>query len=211
MEEFPAGARPGHSRPQGSGGGRRGRVPGRGQWPFASGGPNPDFVTANCIVFEGEAPRRGPSGAIETAVVLLTAEEVEFLDTWHVVGMRGSDSCDFAARDVFVPDERVTAAAGRVERIRHPALLCSSPGGPGPRTCVGRRGHRPGRLDDITELAETKRSALKPSLRLGEDVMFRHDLGENALRFEAARALLRQIAAEVDQAGRPVPGRTARS
>lgn len=172
-----------------------------GQWPFASGGPRPDFVTANCIVFEGDAPRRGPSGATETAVVLLEAGQVEFLDTWHVVGMRGSDSCDFAAHGVFVPHDRATP------------LLSASSAFDTPLTCVPLRvalapGHASvavgiarGALDDITELAQTKRSALKPSSRLGEDVVFRHGLGENALRFEAVRALLRQVSADVDRAG----------
>jgi alkylation response protein AidB-like acyl-CoA dehydrogenase len=172
-----------------------------GQWPFASGGPDPDFVTANCIVFEGDAPRRGPSGSPDTAVVLLRADEVEFLDTWHVVGMRGSDSCDFAAHAVFVPHERATpllsaASAFDTPLSCVPLRVALAPGHASVAVGIAR-----GALDDITELAQTKRSALKPSSRLGEDVVFRHELGENALRYEAVRALLRQVAAEVDEAG----------
>jgi alkylation response protein AidB-like acyl-CoA dehydrogenase len=74
-----------------------------GRWPFASGGPHPDFVAANCIVMVDGAPKFGPDGAPELMLAMLPAAQVEFLDTWHVLGLRATDSCDFAVHEVFVP------------------------------------------------------------------------------------------------------------
>jgi len=72
-----------------------------GQWPFASGGPHPDIVVANCIVMDNGNLRMGPNGAPELVLAVLPAAQVEFLDTWHVLGLRGTDSCDYAVRDLF--------------------------------------------------------------------------------------------------------------
>jgi alkylation response protein AidB-like acyl-CoA dehydrogenase len=38
-------------------------------------------------------------------VALMPAKDVEVLDTWHGLGMRGTDSTDVAVRDLFVPKD----------------------------------------------------------------------------------------------------------
>lgn len=77
-----------------------------GQWPFASGGPNPRFVAGHCLVLEEGRPKIGPDGVPQTLFALMPAEELTFLDTWHVMGMKATDSCDVAAHEVFVPARR---------------------------------------------------------------------------------------------------------
>jgi len=42
----------------------------------------------------------------------MEAAQVSFLDTWKVVGLKGTNSCDFAASEVFVPTERTFVAFG---------------------------------------------------------------------------------------------------
>ena len=53
-------------------------------------------------------------------VFVVPASEVEIIDTWTSLGLRGSGSHDYAVRDVFVPEERTFS------------LLSDPPAQPGP-------------------------------------------------------------------------------
>jgi alkylation response protein AidB-like acyl-CoA dehydrogenase len=178
-----------------------------GQWPFASGGPNPDLVAGNCVVIENGVPRFGPGGAPDMVVAVLPAAQVEFLDTWHVLGLRGTDSCDFAIRDVFVPEHMTTNIFTATNRFDTPTTRL-------PLRVALATGHASvaigiaqGALDDIVEVAKTKRAAMNPTAVLAEDPVFRHSLGEHTLRHASVRSLLdqtSQIAWEAGRSGRPL-------
>jgi alkylation response protein AidB-like acyl-CoA dehydrogenase len=172
-----------------------------GQWPFASGGPNPDLVAGNCVVIDNGSPRIGPNGVPETIVVLVPANQAEFLDTWHVLGLRGSDSCDFALREVFVPEHMTTNVFTATNCFETPAARL-------PLRVVLALGHASvalgiaqGALDDVTELAKTKRAAMNPGALLANDPVFRHSLGEHALRHTSMRSLLDQATRTAWDAG----------
>jgi alkylation response protein AidB-like acyl-CoA dehydrogenase len=68
------------------------------------------WVMMTGIVFDGEQPRATPFGPAIVALALRTSE-VEMIDTWQSLGMRGTDSNDVAANDVFVPEERTFVVA----------------------------------------------------------------------------------------------------
>ena len=78
-----------------------------GRWAFGSGTQNADWVLAGCRLMQGGQPLTRSNGAPRQHMVLVPAREVEFLDTWHVSGLCGTGSTDFALRDVRVPAERV--------------------------------------------------------------------------------------------------------
>lgn len=59
----------------------------------------------SAIVFDGDQPRMTPAGPHFISVVMRTSE-VEIIDTWDSLGMRGTDSNDIEARGVFVPESR---------------------------------------------------------------------------------------------------------
>jgi alkylation response protein AidB-like acyl-CoA dehydrogenase len=61
------------------------------------------FMTG--IVFDGEQPRSTPAGPAIVGLAMRTSE-VEIVDTWHSLGMRGTDSNDVVAENVFVPEAR---------------------------------------------------------------------------------------------------------
>jgi alkylation response protein AidB-like acyl-CoA dehydrogenase len=70
------------------------------------------------IVFDGEQPRMTPQGPMIVAVTMRTSE-VEIVDTWRSLGMRGTDSNDVAANGVFVPTSRSFALIPEYERAAH--------------------------------------------------------------------------------------------
>jgi alkylation response protein AidB-like acyl-CoA dehydrogenase len=68
-----------------------------GRWPFCSGINHADMLFAGCFI-DGQ---RVPS------VVALPKDDLQVLDTWHTLGLRGTGSHDTVADEVFVPADRV--------------------------------------------------------------------------------------------------------
>ncbi|MFL5580258.1 MAG: acyl-CoA dehydrogenase family protein [Gemmatimonadaceae bacterium] len=79
------------------------RLTGRG--PLASTVHDSPWVTMTGLVCDGEQPRMTAAGPVVVMLVMPTSE-VEIVDTWHSLGMRGTDSNDIAAHGVFVPAAR---------------------------------------------------------------------------------------------------------
>jgi alkylation response protein AidB-like acyl-CoA dehydrogenase len=181
-----------------------------GQWPFASGGPHPDLVVANCVVMDNGSPRIGPDGVPEMVLAVLPAAEVEFLDTWHVLGLRATDSCDYAVRGMFVPEHMTANLFTATNCFDTPATRL-------PIRVVLAMGHASvaigiaeGALDEVADVAKAKRAAMNPTALLADDPVFRHHLGEQALRLAATRALLDRTTESATQAflsGRPLSAR----
>lgn len=83
---------------------------------FGSGGPAADLLLTMGIY---DDPKDGPT--IIHVPVPFKAEGVKILNTWKVMGMRGTGSHDISLEGVFIPD----AAAGGVRRTPgkwHPAM-----------------------------------------------------------------------------------------
>jgi alkylation response protein AidB-like acyl-CoA dehydrogenase len=74
-----------------------------GRWAFCSGITHADLLFAGCMIDDAgsAAERRGPS------IVALPKDDLEILDTWHTLGLRGTGSHDAVADEVFVPRARV--------------------------------------------------------------------------------------------------------
>jgi alkylation response protein AidB-like acyl-CoA dehydrogenase len=79
------------------------RITGRG--PLASTIHDSRWVLMSAIVFDGDQPRMTPAGPDFISVVMRTTE-VEIIDTWDSLGMRGTDSNDVEAKGVLVPESR---------------------------------------------------------------------------------------------------------
>ena len=60
------------------------------------------WVLMTGIIFDGDQARTTPFGPMIVAVALRTSE-VQIIDTWQSLGMRGTDSNDVAVEGVFVP------------------------------------------------------------------------------------------------------------
>ena len=68
-----------------------------GRWAFCSGISHADMMFAGCLVDDQRVP----------SVVALRKEDLQVLDTWHTLGLRGTGSHDTLADEVFVPADRV--------------------------------------------------------------------------------------------------------
>ena len=70
---------------------------------FASGAPAGDLLMTSAVY---DDPETGPS--VLHFAVSMKAEGIKLLDTWRVMGMRGTGSHDIELTDVFIPDSGVS-------------------------------------------------------------------------------------------------------
>ena len=75
-----------------------------GRWSFCSGITHADLLFAGCFVDSDTLP---PGQRPVPSVLALPKAELEILDTWHTLGLRGTGSHDAVAHQVFVPHARV--------------------------------------------------------------------------------------------------------
>ena len=78
---------------------------------FSSGCRHAAWLAARAFIHEDGKPKL-VNGHPEERYLFVPAAEAELLDTWHVRGMRGTGTHDFAVKDVFVPAERTVLQAG---------------------------------------------------------------------------------------------------
>jgi indole-3-acetate monooxygenase len=90
--------------PRGKGRPVKGGVVVSGRWAFCSGITHADLLFAGCIISGDDGP---PGGRTVPSVVALPKQDLEVLDTWHTLGLRGTGSHDAVADEVFVPQSRV--------------------------------------------------------------------------------------------------------
>jgi alkylation response protein AidB-like acyl-CoA dehydrogenase len=130
------------------------RVSGRA--PFVSNCHDADWVSSTVLVDEGEPAGDGP----EMRMVYFPRQQCEIIDTWDVLGMRGTGSNDISVSDVFVPKSRTflcwvpdfePGSHYRGPLYRLPIAGAAASGIPAPMLGVARRA-----LDEVTELARTK-------------------------------------------------------
>lgn len=86
------------------------RVSGRWQW--GSGSQNAAHIMGGCRLQENGEPLLDKRGVPRNHMMIMPKEDIEFIDTWHVAGLRGSGSLDYQATDLFVPEERAVGYLG---------------------------------------------------------------------------------------------------
>ena len=120
---------------------------------------------------------------------LVAREDIEVEDNWHVLGMRGTGSADYAVHDAFVPAEMTYRASGNPQRggrVYRTGII-GYLGFPLPAVtlAIARRA-----LDELrATAANVTRGYAKPR-PLIERSTFHSFLGEADQRLKAARALM---------------------
>jgi len=126
-----------------------------GRAPFVSNCYDADWILSMVVVDEDESTGAAP----EMRVVYFPSQECEIIDTWDVLGMRGTGSNDISVIDVYVPKWRTfpfvpgfdPGSHYRGPLYRLPVVGVAGSGIPTPMLGVARRA-----IDEVTQLARTK-------------------------------------------------------
>jgi alkylation response protein AidB-like acyl-CoA dehydrogenase len=151
-----------------------------GRWSFCSGITHADMMFAGCLVDDERVP----------SVVALRKEDLQVLDTWRTLGLRGTGSHDSVADEVYVPSDRVFSLFDGpvVDRplYRFPVFgfFALSIG-------AAALGNARGTIDDLTELACAKKG-LGSTRTLAERPATQAAVATAEAELEAARALYYQ-------------------
>jgi len=162
-----------------------------GRWPFVSGIPHAEWVTVGAMV-------RGSAAAEpEPRLFVVPAESVEIHDNWHVMGLKGTGSCDVSLSDCFVPEafswDRLKSPpqrGGALYRMGHPGFVANE-------HAAFAIGAARGALGAVQRLARDKRRSFAPGPSSIESrPVFQRFVGNADMRLRAARALVLEVYAE---------------
>lgn len=162
-----------------------------GRWGLGSGIAAADWVLGGFTV----------AGDLASAMVcVVPADQVQIIDSWHVAGLQGTGSFDFALSEVFVPDAMTFLRAAGA--CRGGALFGQEAhvflSNELPPLCIGMARRA---LDDITALAgSTARIPGGPAL--ADRAVFWSALGRAETTIRAARLAHRDAVAQAWQAAR---------
>jgi indole-3-acetate monooxygenase len=158
-----------------------------GQWNFASGFDNARWLYCTCVEMAGAQPKLNAAGKPALRVVWIPQAAARAIDTWHVLGMRGTGSRDFAVEDAFVPARFSIPAeqtALLTDPLYHPRSLITLQW---TLTVANALGMARGAIDDLIALAGTEASTLNTTL-LRDRPAVQRELGLAEAAVQSARA-----------------------
>jgi alkylation response protein AidB-like acyl-CoA dehydrogenase len=159
-----------------------------GRAPFVSNCYDADWISSTVLVDEHGSGGDEP----EMRMVYFRSDACEIIDTWDVMGMRGTGSNDISVTDVYVPQSRTFPMVPDFEPGSHyrgplyrlPVVGAAASGIPSPMLGVARR-----TLDEVTELARTKTPVASSGL-LKERASAQFQLGRAEAILRSGRLLL---------------------
>ena len=164
----------------------------RGRTPFASGCHRADWILMPIVEMDGDAPKLDPAtGEPAPLAAFFRNDDVEIIDTWHTVGMRGTGSADIVVNDAFVPDHR-TAGIGPltdpVPAFANPMFKTMPWPGVHGETVVS-LGIAAAAIDKLLALASAKTPAYTEN-PLGRRELVQHHISKASALLDAARCFL---------------------
>lgn len=169
-----------------------------GRYQFASGSAHASWIGAGFVVHgdDGE-PLLSETGDPVCRVAFVPREKVEFLGNWHVMGMVGTGSYDYAVTDVFVPEKHTmdtfSTTPVRPEPLYKLGLLGIGVGGhSGVALGLATRA-----LQEIVTISSGK---VRPGYDtfVGDSVLFRREFAKYEALLQAARAYVYDIHGEAE-------------
>ncbi len=159
-----------------------------GRAPFVSNCYDADWISSTVLVDDDGSAADEP----EMRMVYFPRAECEILDTWDVMGMRGTGSNDISVTDVYVPTSRTFSMVPDFQPGSHyrgplyrlPVVGAAASGIPTPMLGVARRA-----LDAVTQLARTKTPVASSAL-LKQRASAQAQLGRAEAILRSGRLLL---------------------
>ncbi|MBU6164674.1 MAG: acyl-CoA dehydrogenase family protein [Alphaproteobacteria bacterium] len=170
-----------------------------GRWAWASGSANCSWLLGGAVIMDGAEMRRLATGAPDHRMMVMRRQDVELIDTWDALGLRGTGSGDMAARDVAVPQGRSVSFITDTPREDGPLYRFAPFGLLALGIAAVASGNALGALDDLKALAVAKKGQ-GSSRSLAERGVVQAEFAMAQADLDAARALVQaQIAAAWDQ------------
>lgn len=169
------------------------RVSGRWQW--GSGNANCDWLCGGSMIFKDGEMQRMENGAPYHRMMYFAADQVERLDTWHVVGMKGTGSCDLMVKDAIVPKERSVSLI--VDTPNESGALYTYPvfGLLAMGVASVALGNAAGALDEIKALVMAKKP-MGGAKSMAERPVIQAEISRAEAKYRAAEAFFREAVAK---------------
>jgi alkylation response protein AidB-like acyl-CoA dehydrogenase len=167
-----------------------------GQWRFGSGCRQADAFFVAAILDDGDSPVIGANGIPEMRQVVLRAADVTIVDTWHVVGMRGTGSHDFKVDNLAVADEFIEPFNFDVPTETGPLYRFPLMGNMALAKTAVALGIARRALESFTELARTKVSTHQTNL-LRERAVVQRDLARAEACVRSAHCFMEAVIDDV--------------
>lgn len=160
-----------------------------GRWQWGSGSANCTWLCGGSMVFEDGELRTLPNGRPDARMMVFPAADVELIDTWHVMGLKGTGSGDLAVENLRVPKVRSVSLVADKPVIdgalyKFPAFGLLSLG-----VAATAMGNAKGALDAFIDLAGAKKSQGSRKT-LGERAPILLETSRMMATYRAARAYL---------------------
>jgi len=167
-----------------------------GRWSYGSGFSHATYSHSAAFVDDGTGkPQMDEHGNPIIICTHAPIDEHKALGNWDVLGLKGTGSIDYAAEDLFIPDDMIypiaTAIPQRQKELFSLGVIgLAAIGHTGWAMGAGRR-----MLDEIAAFANQKtgRAGL-----LGESDKFWYDYGRAEARMRAARALVMEVWGDIE-------------
>ncbi|MCZ7497325.1 acyl-CoA dehydrogenase [Agrobacterium tumefaciens] len=167
-----------------------------GKWAYGSGIHHATFTHSAALLDDGNGqPAKDENGDVIVLCAHAPVGDHELLGNWDVIGLQATGSIDYAAKDVFIPEDMVfpilTAEPQRMKEFFSLGVVGLA--------AIGHSGWAIGAsrriLDEMAKYAVTKTG--RPGL-LGESDKFWFDFGRADARVRAARAFLFEVWQDIE-------------
>jgi alkylation response protein AidB-like acyl-CoA dehydrogenase len=161
-----------------------------GHWHFASGSRHSHWIGGHSTICEPDgSPRLGPNGKpLDQRTMYFPKSKATIIDTWQVVGLRGTGSDDYKVTDLFVPEAYSFTRESDADRRETGALYRFSIFNMfGAAFCAVALGIARTVLDDLIALVKSKKAHSSGKL-LAENNFIQTQIGMSEARLGAARA-----------------------